>query len=239
MEIVILTAIGVGASTVIGALLGFIFGKLSEHTGEVILAFGAGVMLWAAILGLIIPSLKYGEWALVITPLGVILGGAVILLIDKLLPMLDGYFTVGCSDDPSEGEKRRSVLLFVLAIAVHNLPEGIASGVAFGTGNFGDAMLVSGSIALQNIPEGMVIISPMISIGITKRRALIYAAFTGVVEVLGVLLGYYTVQISKMLLPLFLALAGGCMLFVIVDEMGKRNNRRLRRKSRRFSVLGL
>ena len=109
--------------------------------------------------------------------------------------------------------------LFVLAIAIHNIPEGIASGVAFGMGNVGDALLVSLSIALQNIPEGMVLISPMISIGIPKRKAFVYAAFTGLTEVGGAFIGYFTVSISELLLPLFLALAGGSMLYVISDEM--------------------
>jgi len=220
VEIVILTALGVGASTVIGALFGFIFGSLSERISDVILSFGAGVMLSASIFGLIIPSLEYGEASAVIsTPAGVLLGGILIWLLDKLLPKLDGVFATDIEDDPDEKERRRKVILFVLAIAVHNLPEGIASGVAFGTGNAGDALLVATSIALQNFPEGMVLISPLLSIGISRKKALLYASLTGLCEVVGALVGYFTVSISEMLLPLLLSLAGGCMIYVITDEM--------------------
>lgn len=220
MEIVILTAIGVGASTVVGAIIGFIIGGLSKKAGDVILSFGAGVMLSAAMLGLILPSLEFGGWrALIVTPLGVVLGGVLIELLDTLAPRLEGALIGEPTDDPGEQNRRQKILLFVMAIAIHNIPEGIASGVAFGTGNIGDALLVATSIALQNIPEGMVLISPMLSVGITRGRALLYASLTGVVEVLGAFLGYFTVSISSALLPFFLSLAGGCMVYVIADEM--------------------
>ena len=220
LEIVILTSLGVGASTVIGALFGFIFGSLSKRASDIVLAFGAGVMLWAAVFGLIMPSIEYGgELAVLITPMGVMIGGVIITLIDNLLPRLDGALLGEDCDDPDERLRRRKVILFVLAIAIHNLPEGIASGVAFGTDNIGDALLVSVSIALQNFPEGMVLISPMISIGISRKRAFLYASLTGLVEVVGALFGYFAVSVSSALLPLFLAIAGGCMLYVISDEM--------------------
>ena len=220
MEIVILTALGVGASTVVGALFGFIFGSLSQRISDVILSLGAGVMLSAAILGLILPSLEYGGvGAVFVTCLGVISGGALIYLLNKLLPTLEGVFELNTSADPNERERRRKVILFVLAIAMHNLLEGIASGVAFGTGNEGDAFMVATSIALQNLPEGMVLISPMLSIGISRKKAFLYAALTGLAEVVGALVGYFTVSVSEILLPFFLALAGGCMLYVIIDEM--------------------
>ena len=220
VEIVILTAIGVGASTVIGALLGFISGGLSKRTGDVVLSFGAGVMLSAAVLGLILPSLELGgEPALIVTPLGVLVGGGVINLLERLMPRLEGVLMGERAPNPDERQRRRKVLLFVLAIAIHNIPEGIASGVAFGTGDVGDALMVSASIALQNIPEGMVLISPMLSVGISKKRALLYASLTGLIEVVSALLGYLTVSISSSLMPFFLSLAGGCMLYVITDEM--------------------
>ena len=238
MEIVILTALGVGASTVFGALLGFLFGRLSERAGDVVLSFGAGVMLFAAVPGLILPSLEYGgDLSLLVTSLGVLLGGAVIALIDKLLPSLDRAAVESSSYDSDERERKRRVLLFVLAIAIHNLPEGMASGVAFGTGNFSDALVVSTSIALQNIPEGMVLISPMVSVGIPKAKAFAYAAFTGVVEVVGALIGYFTVSISSVLLPLLLSLAGGCMLYVINDEMIPETHSHEGRKAPSFAFI--
>ena len=109
--------------------------------------------------------------------------------------------------------------MFVTAIAIHNLPEGIAAGVGFGTGNSADALLIAGGIALQNIPEGMVIIGPMLASGISPKRTFLFASATGVIEVVGTLLGYFFVSISSAILPFALAFAGGTMLYVISDEM--------------------
>ncbi len=220
MKILILTALGVGASTVFGAVLGFVFKGISHKVGDIILAFGAGVMLSASILGLILPSLEYGgSFSLFITSAGIILGAMLIDVLDKLTPKLEGFIIKVPTEDPDEKKRRQRVLLFVLAIAIHNIPEGIASGVAFGTGDMGEALMVAFSIALQNIPEGMVLISPMLSVGITPGKAFFYAALTGLVEVLGTLFGYLTVSISGAFLPLFLALAGGSMIYVISHEM--------------------
>ena len=111
------------------------------------------------------------------------------------------------------------VLLFVLAIAIHNLPEGIAAGVGFGSEDTTQALIIAGGIALQNIPEGMVIIAPMLAAGISPRKTFILAMITGLVEVVGTLIGYFAVSISTAVLPFALAFAGGTMLYVISDEM--------------------
>ena len=111
------------------------------------------------------------------------------------------------------------VLLFVSAIAIHNLPEGLAAGVSFGSENVAEAMLIAGGIALQNIPEGMVIIGPMLAAGISPKRTFLCALATGLIEVLGTLLGYFAVSVASAILPFALAFAGGTMLYVISDEM--------------------
>ena len=116
-------------------------------------------------------------------------------------------------------EKLNKILLFVVAIAIHNLPEGIAAGVGFGSGNTTDALIIAGGIALQNIPEGMVLIAPMLGAGISPKKSLILASFTGVIEIVGTFLGYFAVSISTAILPFALAVAGGTMLYVISDEM--------------------
>ncbi|MBQ1281439.1 MAG: ZIP family metal transporter, partial [Oscillospiraceae bacterium] len=115
--------------------------------------------------------------------------------------------------------KLDKVILFVLAIAIHNLPEGIAAGVGFGSGSTADALLIAGGIALQNIPEGMVIIAPMLAAGVSPRRTFLIALATGLVEVAGTFLGYFAVTVAASILPFALAFAGGTMLYVISDEM--------------------
>ena len=215
-----LTALGVGSATVIGAIIGFVFKGISHKFSDIVLAFAAGVMLSAAIVGLILPSLDYGgKYGIIITVLGVFVGAICLNLIDKLVPHLHKMTGADIESHPQKSEQINKVLLFVIAIAIHNLPEGIAAGVSFGTGDVGQALTVAGGIALQNIPEGMVIIAPMVATGMKKGRVFVIALMTGVVEVVGTLIGYFAVSISNMILPFALAFAGGTMLYVISDEM--------------------
>ena len=220
MEIVLLTAIGVGLATVIGAIIGLSFKNLSHRFSDVVLAFAAGVMLAAAVLGLILPAVEYGgQHGLWITVAGVFAGAICLNLTDKLVPHLH-KLSGGAGEEAHLGNERMNkVLLFVFAIAIHNFPEGIAAGVGFGSGNTAEAMLIAGGIALQNIPEGMVIIAPMLSAGIKPKKTFFYASLTGLVEVVGTLIGYFAVSLASAILPFALAFAGGTMLYVISDEM--------------------
>lgn len=218
MELVLLTALGVGGATVIGSLIGFIFKNISHKFSDIVLSFAAGVMLAAAMLGLIIPSLEYGgKYGILITVAGIFAGAVCLNLIDKLVPHL--HKIVGVEPESHHNANLNKVLLFVLAIAIHNLPEGIAAGVGFGSGDTTQALIIAGGIALQNIPEGMVIIAPMLAAGISPRKTFILAMITGFVEVIGTLIGYFAVSISTAILPFALAFAGGTMLYVISDEM--------------------
>ena len=220
MQVVLLTALGVGGATVIGALLGFVFKKTSHKFNDIVLSFAAGVMLAAAVFGLVLESLEYGgKYSIIVTVIGVFFGAVCVNLIDKLVPHLHKLTGTDQESHPSKTEQLNKVLLFVIAIAIHNLPEGIAAGVGFGTGNTGEALTIAGGIALQNIPEGMVIIAPMLASGMKKGRTFVIALMTGVVEVIGTLLGYFAVSISTAILPFALAFAGGTMLYVISDEM--------------------
>lgn len=218
MNPVWLTAIGVGGATVIGAVIGFCFKKMSHRFSDIILSFAAGVMLAAAVLGLVIPSLEYGgKFALLITVAGIFAGAVCLNLIDKLVPHL--HKLAGVDDENHADSNLGKVLLFVMAIAIHNLPEGIAAGVGFGSGDTSQALVIAGGIALQNIPEGMVIIAPMLAAGVSSKRTFVIALFTGLVEVVGTLLGYFAVSIASAILPFALSFAGGTMLYVISDEM--------------------
>ena len=218
MELVLLTALGVGGATVIGALIGFLFKNISHRFSDIVLSFAAGVMLAAAVLGLILPSVEYGgELGLVWAIVGIFAGAVCLNLVDKLVPHL--HKMVGVDQEDHNNATLSKVLLFVAAIAIHNFPEGIAAGVGFGTGNDAEAMLIAGGIALQNIPEGMVIIGPMLAAGVSPARTFVCAMITGLVEVVGAMLGYFAVSISTAVLPFALAFAGGTMLYVISDEM--------------------
>ena len=186
MTIVLLTALGVGAATVIGAVIGFIFKNISHKFSDIVLAFAAGVMLCAAVMGLIVPSLEHGG-SVIVTVIGVFCGALVLNLLDKLVPHL--HRMAGADIEGHKDNKLNKVLLFVMAIA------------------------------LQNIPEGMVIIAPMLAAGMSKKRTFITASITGIIEVVGTFIGYFAVSVSNAVLPFALARAGGTMLYVISDEM--------------------
>jgi len=218
MKLVLLTALGVGGATVIGAVLGFLFKKTSHRFSDIVLSFAAGVMLAAAVLGLILPAVEYGaSFGLPIAIVGIFAGAICLNLIDKLVPHL--HKLAGVEGEAHNNAKLSKVLLFVTAIAIHNLPEGIAAGVGFGAGDTTQAWSSAGGIAMQNIPEGMVIIGPMLAAGVPPRRTFLLALLTGLVEVAGTLLGYFAVSLASAILPFALAFAGGTMLYVISDEM--------------------
>ncbi len=218
MEMVLLTALGVGGATVLGALIGFGFKKISHRFADIVLSFAAGVMLAAAVLGLILPSLEFGgKYGLLITVVGIFAGALCLNLMDKLVPHL--HRLAGIEDETHSNGKLDKVLLFVVAIAIHNLPEGIAAGVGFGSGDTGRALMIASGIALQNVPEGMVIIAPMLAAGVKPRRTFICALATGLVEVIGTLIGFFAVSLAEVILPFALAFAGGTMLYVVSDEM--------------------
>lgn len=219
MQLVLLTALGVGGATIFGSVMGFIFKKISHKFSDIVLSFAAGVMLAAAVLGLILPSVEYGgDFGILITVAGVFTGALFLNVIDKLVPHL--HRLVGADiEEHKNNDKLSKVLLFVTAIAIHNLPEGIAAGVSFGSENTAEALMIAGGIALQNIPEGMVIIGPMLASGISPKRTFACAMATGLIEVVGTLLGYFAVSVASAILPFALAFAGGTMLYVISDEM--------------------
>lgn len=220
MNIVLLTALGVGGATLAGAVIGFCFKNISHKFSDLVLSFAAGVMLCAAVFGLVLPSLEYGgSHSVFITVIGVFCGAVMLNFLDKAVPHLHRLSGVDIETHSEKNEQLNKVLLFVMAIAIHNLPEGIAAGVGFGTGNTAEALAIAGGIALQNIPEGMVIIAPMLAAGMSKKRTFIAAMLTGIVEVVGTFLGYFAVSISNAILPFALAFAGGTMLYVISDEM--------------------
>ena len=207
MDTVLLTALFVGGATIVGGAVGLFFRSTSKAFCDAVLSFAAGVMLAASMLGLILPSLECGgEMGVFTTVLGIFLGAFCVNALDMLVPVICGRRLAA---DETGGERIKRVLLFVMAIALHNLPEGIAA----------DAFLIATAIALQNIPEGLIVTVAMLGVGIKPSRAFLFSALTGVVEIFGTFIGYLAINISSVMLPLILALAGGTMLYVISEEM--------------------
>jgi ZIP family zinc transporter len=214
-----LSAAGLCGATLIGAILGFGIKELPHKWNDTVMGFCAGVMLAASVLGLIVPAAEQagsGHWWLV--AIGVIVGAMFLNLLDFVTPHM--HHITGL--DPEQHTNNSSlsrIMLFVMAIALHKLPEGIAAGVGFNSADTTDAWTVSLGIALQNIPEGMVIISPLLLAGVSKTRTLIISLTIAMLEVIGVWIGYAAGGISERMLPVMLAFAGGAMLYVVSDEM--------------------
>ena len=216
MNYILITAAAVALCSLAGAAVGFIFRDIPPNIEDAVSGCAAGIMLCAAVLGLVVPAVAFsggsGAW---LPPLGIFCGAGFLTAINGLAPKLRG--SLGMTRGDADAQSR--ALLFVLAIAIHHFPEGIAAGVSFGTGDLSDAVTVAGGIAFQNIPEGMILIPPLLKNGTSKRRAAVIAVISGLVEVAGVFFGYLAVTLSKAILPFALAFAAGTMLYVITDDM--------------------
>lgn len=214
--------------TAAGSSMVFFFKTINKKVLNSMLGFAAGVMIAASFWSLLKPAIEMSEvngtlkWVPALV--GFLSGGAFLLIIDKILPHLH----MGLSRDKAEGIKtswQRSVLL-VLAITLHNIPEGLAVGVAFGAlANNPDVGILSGAIALalgiglQNFPEGAAVSIPLRREGFSRLRAFNYGQLSGIVEPIAGVLGAYLVLSIEPLLPYALSFAAGAMIFVVVEEL--------------------
>lgn len=219
MSQVWISAAGLALSTLFGSLLGFVVKALPHKWNDAVLGFCAGLMLAVSAIGLIEPAAEsagLGKWWLIL--IGVITGILFLNLLDFVTPHLHKITGLD-SEAHKHNASLNHVLLFVLAIALHKLPEGIAAGVGFNADEISDAWAVTFGIALQNIPEGMVVIVPLLIEGVSKIRAFLIALAISMLEIVGVWMGYGIGSIFESILPAMLAMAGGAMLYVVSDEM--------------------
>ena len=213
----ILASILAGIATGIGALPIFITRRVSDKTLDTMLGFSAGVMLAATSFSLIIPAIEFGGGGakgVLITAAGILMGVVFLDAVDKYSPHM--HTILGNEGSKSSLSK---VWLFVIAITIHNFPEGLAVGVGFGSGNISDGISLAIGIGLQNMPEGLAVALPLLRENYKKSKAFLIALATGLVEPIGGLIGITAVQFAKPILPLGLAFAAGAMLFVISDEI--------------------
>ena len=233
-----IAALGVGGSTVLGAILGYFIKNVSHRVNDMVIGMCAGVMLSAAVLGLLVPAFDMTpNWSDVWYPcLGVACGVLFLNLLDHVTPHLH-YLTGIEQEEHHYNQHINRVLLFVIAVALHKFPEGLAAGVGYGGATTDGAASVAIAISLQNIPEAMVIISPLLLVGVSHFRTFLIALSMAMLEVLGMFTSYYLGGLSEAVLPFMLALSGGAMLYVVSDEMIPESHAHGYQKSATYALL--
>ena len=210
-----------GLATGLGALPIYLKKSYSSNFLNAGLGFSGGIMLVASFVSLLLPSISsaqeiYGPHLSILYVLvGLLIGYMFIILIHDYLPHEHIYKDT----DVEHNSKASRVMLIILAISLHNLPEGLAVGVGFGAGDSADGMGLAIAIAIQNMPEGLVVAIGLLSEGATRNRAFIMALLSGLVEPLAAVFGYLLTSFSKYTLPVSMSFAAGAMLFVICQEI--------------------
>ncbi len=214
--------------TALGAASVLFAKKITERTLSLMLGFAAGVMIAASFWSLLAPAIEMGK-DLGITPwvpalIGFILGGGFLRLLDLLLPHIHPGFAGGKPEGLKAKWKQTTLLL--LAITIHNFPEGLAVGVAFGAAHYGvpgatltGALALSLGIGIQNFPEGMAVSLPLKGLGLSRWKSFFYGQASGLVEPIAAILGAAAVLFARPLLPYALSFAAGAMIFVVVEEL--------------------
>lgn len=214
--------------TALGAALVFCFRKFNQALLDTMLGFGAGVMIAASCWSLLIPAIEMsGQLGFIpwVPPvIGFLAGGLFLRVLDRFLPHLH----IGFPKEQAEGVKtswKRSILL-VMAITIHNIPEGLAVGVAFGAvaagvpaATIGAAIALAIGIGIQNFPEGTAISVPLRREGLSCRKAFWYGQLSGMVEPIAAIFGAALVLMVMPILPYALAFAAGAMIYVVVEEL--------------------
>ena len=241
----LLASLLAGLATGVGALPIFFFREIPPRMLNIMLGAAAGVMLAATSFSLIVPGIEYGNdlWpgaGVYVVIAGMLFGAVFLDRIDNWLPHehfameKEGAVSTG-KEGPASHMKR--IWLFVIAITIHNFPEGLAVGVGFGTGDIGGGTSLAIGIGIQNMPEGLAVALPLLGLGYSKWKALGYAALTGLVEPVGGLFGVGAVSIFQPILPFGLAFAAGAMLFIISDEIIPETHSKGKSRSATFGVM--
>lgn len=236
-ELGIIASTLAGLATGVGALPVFFFRKVSDRLMNTLLGGAAGVMLAATSFSLIVPGIEYGDvlWpgkGAYVVVIGMLTGAVFLDRMDKWLP--HEHFVMG-KEGPSSALRR--IWLFIIAITLHNFPEGLAVGVGFGAEDTGAATALAIGIGLQNMPEGMAVAFPLLGLGYHRWQAWGVALLTGLVEPVGGFLGVAAVTLFQQVLPLGLAFAAGAMLFVISDEIIPETHSRGKSRIATFGVM--
>lgn len=221
-NIALLAALVAGLSTGVGALPIYLKKTFTQKSMDLGMGFSAGVMLVASFIALILPGIEKAKtvFASDLTSLAALLvslviGYVFIIVLHDFLP----HEHLRKDNDMTHKRKISRVTLIILAICLHNFPEGLAVGVGFGSGEDASGVALALAISIQNMPEGLVVAFGLLSEGASKNRAFLMALLSGLVEPVAALFGFISTQLTTYALPVSMGFAGGAMLFVICQEM--------------------
>ncbi len=208
--------------TVLGAAIVFFFKKVNKTFMDGMLGFAAGVMIAASFWSLLSPSiemansLNLNSW--LIATLGFLSGGILLFISDKIFDILN--------KNKNNNSSKKRVMMLISSITIHNIPEGLAVGIAFGSISYGlegatiiSACLLALGIGLQNFPEGSAVSIPLLREGYSRKKAFLYGSLSAIVEPISGVIGALLVLKIRLLLPFLLAFAAGAMIYVVVEEL--------------------
>lgn len=230
-----------GLGTAAGALGVFAVRTLSRKLEDGLLSAAAGIMLAASFFSLLLPAIEYGEIhhgttsnAVLIVIAGLLAGAVALHVIHRWVP--HEHFFIG-REGPETAALSR-IWLFVIAITLHNFPEGMAVGVGFAGGNLDNGITLATGIGIQNVPEGLAVAVSLISVGYGRGTAFAVGALSGLAEPIGGLFGSVAVSIAANLMPFSMGFAAGAMLFIISDEIIPETHRSGFENVATFSLMG-
>lgn len=232
-----LPSIVAGLATGVGALPALFFKDISDKLFNSLLGGAAGVMLAATAFSLLVPGIEAGNelWpgkGFWVVSAGMMIGAIFLHLADQRLPHLHFDSVPNASQDSLQ-----KIWLFIIAITIHNFPEGMSVGVSFGSGDIKNGIVLAIAIGLQNIPEGLAVALPLVGLGYNKWKAVGIATLTGLVEPVGGLLGISMVTVFTPILPIAMGFAAGAMLFVISEEIIPETHSNGRSRFATFSLI--
>ena len=215
--------------TLIGASIVFLFKKVKKNIMDAMLGFAAGIMIAASFFSLLEPSLKMAEslkmrpW--IVTTIGFISGGLLLFIGDRIFTKIDKKISKN-KDENNKTKSLKRCIMLILSITLHNIPEGLAVGVAFGGIAYGiegatlsSALMIALGIGIQNFPEGTAVSVPLRREGLSRKKAFFFGQLSGLVEPISGVLGALLVLKVRTLLPFLLAFAAGAMIYVVVEEL--------------------
>lgn len=224
------------AASIVGSVVGIIIKKFTHKANDMLLGYAAGIMLCAAFIGLLPSAFPDAEVSSILLGIaGIAVGAVFISLIDRFAPHSHGEENL--LENGKKSNDYSKVMLLVIAIAIHNIPEGLATGISFSNGMTESAVLVAVSMIIQKIPEGLIVAVPLVKAGMSRKKAFGISCIVGLMMLPGLLVGVFLGTLPPALLAFFYAFTFGAIVYVISDEIIPESHKHGFQKPATFSLI--